>query len=458
MTDRNDAPVDGLDDYLERFMSYPRAARTDLDAVTRRSPRPRYAAAVGAVLLAGGLAAILALAVAHHQSNGGGASQHFKGRQVDIVLRTVTGSGTNTTKPANLPHARYTFFTAEDPFSCITGVQLQDTAGKYVVGDRVPRPPNPNVDPEPFNVSLLQTDVPEGEYRVRVLTGAQPCTWRLQEILNSMSDDVAPPQAEKAPQPPRFDATISSANPAKAINVPVTGLYMVGLNFTPGKGTTSSCPVSHGFLVNSAGESVAVLGGQHPTDSIDSNTRAGFGAPILLAAGERTVRVDTACSWQLEVKPFLGPNGGGVQGFYAPPSPSPRETSGPTLSAASQPAPYTAVEVATMLLLSGGAPGACQGEAMVGTKNSVRGGGGAVSRTSPYATWTEQSPINCTPPMMPPDSAPAGTYVIHFDDCREPKAQTITLTVDAAHRVTVVKVVDSPYGQALAHHSSCREN
>ncbi len=271
-----------------------------------------------------------------------------------------------------------------------------------------------------------------------------------------MSDDVAPPQAEKAPQPPAFDATISSENPAKAINVPVTGLYAVGLNFTPRQGATSSCPVSHGFLVNSAGQSVAVLGGQHPDDS---NARAGLGAPILLAAGERTVRVDTACSWQLEVTPFLGPNGGGVQGFAAPPSspspsPAPRGSFGST--PVSLPAPYTAVEVATMSL-QGGAPGACQDETMVGTKKSVSAAGGGVSMTSPYATWTEQSPISCTPPVMPPDSAPAGTYVIHLDDCREPKAQTITLTVDATHRVTVVRVVTSQYGQALAHHSTCRD-
>jgi hypothetical protein len=34
-----------------------------------------------------------------------------QGKQLDILLRDVHGSGTSTTQLANFPHARYTFFT-----------------------------------------------------------------------------------------------------------------------------------------------------------------------------------------------------------------------------------------------------------------------------------------------------------------------------------------------------------
>jgi hypothetical protein len=244
------------------------------------------------------------------------------------VLRTVIGSGTTTTKVAHLPHARYTFFTDEDPANCILGVQLQNAAGRYVAGDQLDRQPRPDVAPETFNFALVQTDVPEGDYRVRVSTGTQPCGWRLEEILNSMSSDQAPPQAEKAPPPPAFDATISSANAAQTIDIPTSGLYAVGLSLTRGPGV-SYCPVTHGFLINAAGESEAVLGGQGPTPpprpTPVPSPKVGLeqGQPMFLAAGVRTARVDTACSWQLSVKPWLGPTGGGAQGFATPkPSPS----------------------------------------------------------------------------------------------------------------------------------------
>ena len=98
----------------------------------------------------------------------------------------MTGSGTTTTKAARFPHARYTFFTFADPTNCVTGVQLQDTAGEYVAGGRVRRSSQATVVGEEAT-PVVQKDLPEGDYKMRIDTAATHCTWMVEQILNSMS-------------------------------------------------------------------------------------------------------------------------------------------------------------------------------------------------------------------------------------------------------------------------------
>ncbi len=102
------------------------------------------------------------------------------------------------------------------------------------------------------------------------------------------------------------------------------------LFLTPTSGVDSCSVVSGAALVNAAGESEAVMGSEGPPPPVGSTPAPGAttgleqGAPTFLVPGVRTGRVDTGCSWQLSVRPWLGSPGGGVQGFAAPaPSPAP---------------------------------------------------------------------------------------------------------------------------------------
>lgn len=144
-----------------------------------------------------------------------------QGRQLDIVLRTQIGSGNETAAPAPFPHARYTFFAFEDPMLCLAGVQLLDTAGKVVGGETFDRRADLPVVNVP--VPLVQQDLPEGDYGLRITTHAPRCTWMVQEVLNSMSNSGTPPTPEPAPASPDTWALVQ--NSMTPINIPRAGLY-----------------------------------------------------------------------------------------------------------------------------------------------------------------------------------------------------------------------------------------
>lgn len=236
------------------------------------------------------------------------------GRQVDIVLRTEIGSGNETAAPAHFPHARYTFFAFEDPTLCLTGVELLDAAGKVTGGETFDR----RTDLPAVNVPvpLVQRDLPEGDYGLRITTDAPRCTWMIQEVLNSMSTPGTPPTPEPAPASPHMSALVR--NSMTPINIPRAGLYRATWMITAPPST--ACPYAIS-LRTSVGDTELI--DQRPEPGITTMSAgppAGGGSSegtvvLFLAAGRRTVSAVTPCPWQVSVAPLVGPNGGGVRGF-----------------------------------------------------------------------------------------------------------------------------------------------
>lgn len=264
--------------------------------------------------------ALAALGVALGAAQAGCASSQVHGPQLDIVLRTQMGTGAVTTAPEHLPHARYTFFSWEDPTDCLAGIQLLDAEGKVRGGELFSRQaPAANVP-----TVLVQQDVPDGDYRLRVATAAPRCTWMVEEVLNSMSSQDPPPTAEPAPPAPNDAVTVTSAAPGP-ISITQPGLYRVGWAVTLRPGAICSYNLN---LRTAAGDMEHIdqkpepTGPGQPTDQPPGGPGGGafggVGMSVFLAAGTRTVSAETPCPWQLSIEPLTGPNGGGVRGFATP--------------------------------------------------------------------------------------------------------------------------------------------
>jgi hypothetical protein len=232
-----------------------------------------------------------------------------QGKQLDILLRDVHGSGTSTTQLANFPHARYTFFTDEDPPSCVRLVQLQDQQGNFVAGDQVEQQsPPPDVVPEKAYPGPVQQDIPDGGYKVHIVAATPRCAWMIEEVLNSMSTEDAPPSPQPAVPAPAWAAHVDSTGPSTVIPVPLSGIYDVSLSGGNQSGMT--CVVHKIGFRNGTGDFESILqfgpGGGHGI---------GMEEPMFLVAGARTVAADTTCPWQVSVAPWIGTLGGGTRGF-----------------------------------------------------------------------------------------------------------------------------------------------
>jgi hypothetical protein len=262
-----------------------------------------------------------------------GCGEHSqKGKQLDITLRTVSGSGTGLTLPAHFPHARYTFFTYEDPAGCVLGVRLLDMQGHIIGGDATDEPAPPGVSPESFRPAPVQKDVRDGDYRVHVRATTLRCHWAVDEVLNSMSSSDAPPSPTAAPRAPVLDAHVDNRSASVIIDVPSEGIYDVTYQFS--SPSTAICQYSLGFRsVVGDFEPIAVVPPM-PLEPIGvppgvrtaipyspapvTNVDEGGGGPIYLVSGVREVTVETTCArptWRLSVKPWIGSLGGGTQGF-----------------------------------------------------------------------------------------------------------------------------------------------
>ena len=258
-----------------------------------------------------------------HDTNSAASAYH--GKQLDLVLRTVIGTGSTTTPLAAFPHARYTFFTQQDPPNCLRGVQVQDADGQFVAGDRVDRVPIANVAGEE-SAPVVQKDLPEGDCEVRVDTGTARCTWRLEQILNSMSSPAAPPRAEPAPNAPSAYFSVSSPDLAPALDtttsklpVRVTGIYSMSWTVYP-RVPGRSCATVPFSLRNSAGdlEYQGVASGNPASPSAEGTVIG----PLFLALGDHplAITIQADCAFRATLLPWVGPLGGGSQGF-APPKP-----------------------------------------------------------------------------------------------------------------------------------------
>jgi hypothetical protein len=234
-----------------------------------------------------------------------------QGKQLDTPLRDVPGSGTSTTQLSNFPHARYTFFTDEDPPGCVRLVQLQDQQGNFVAGDQVEQQsPPPGVSPQNDYPGPVQQDIPDGAYKVHIVASTSRCAWMIEEVLNSMSTQDAPPSPQPAVPAPAWAGHVDSAGPTTVIAVPLTGIYDVSLS--TGYPSGMACVVHKIGFRNATGDFESILqfgqGGGHAI---------GQDGPMFLVAGARTVSADTTCPWQISLKPWIGALGGGTRGFIA---------------------------------------------------------------------------------------------------------------------------------------------
>lgn len=232
-----------------------------------------------------------------------------QGKQLDTLLRDVPGRGTSTTQLSNFAHARYTFFTDEDPPGCIRLVQLQDQQGSFVAGDQgPPQSPPPGVAAENDHPGPVQQDIPDGSYKVHIVASTPRCAWMIEEVLNSMSSQDAPPSSQPAVPAPAWAAHIDSTGPTAVIAVPLTGIYDV--NLSTGYPSGMSCVVHNIGFRNGTGDFESILqfgpGGGHAI---------GQDGPMFLVAGARTVAAATTCPWQVSVAPWIGTRGGGARGF-----------------------------------------------------------------------------------------------------------------------------------------------
>jgi hypothetical protein len=246
-------------------------------------------------------------------------STQTRGPQLDLLLRTQTGTGAVTTAPVHFPHARYTFFPWEDPTDCLAGIQLLDADGKVrggeLFGDRALAANVPTV--------LVQQDLPDGDYRLKVTTSALRCSWMVEEVLNSMSSSEQPPTAEPAPPAPNDATTVTSASPA-FLPITTTGLYVVSWAVTLQPGAI--CPYDLN-LKTAAGDTEHIdqkpeppVPGQPTDQPLGGRGGGSFSGQmgVFLVAGTRTVSAGTSCPWKLSIAPLTGPTGGGARGFASP--------------------------------------------------------------------------------------------------------------------------------------------
>ena len=237
-------------------------------------------------------------------------------RHLDIVLRTETGTGPETTPPAHFPLARYTFFAWEDPSNCLAGIQLVDGHGNVLAGATGGnRSEAANVPPV-----LVQQELANADYRLRVSTAASQCSWMIEEILNSMPSSEQAPTPERAPPAPKDSMTVTGASPGP-IPITATGLYKV--TWTVTAQPSDLCPYDvnlkmvSGGLEHVAQEPQPPPEGQPAGPPLGSRGGGTSGGQVIvfLAAGTRTASAGTSCPWTLSVSPLIGPNGGGVRGF-----------------------------------------------------------------------------------------------------------------------------------------------
>jgi hypothetical protein len=243
-----------------------------------------------------------------------GCQQSVKGQQLDIQYATSVGTGSMVGKVLQLPHGRYTMFSSADPPACVKSVALLDGKGNVVLDDAGERrailggPPVVGAGNEGTIPSFVQQELRAGKYQLRVTANGSSCAWQVQQILNYILDDTAPPKPA-APRPaPSVQVSLGIASSDYHFRIPVAGTYDVRWTVTP-CGPYSGDLLRNGnveHLGDGAAASAppgAIIGPQ------------GSDAPMFLGAGDWTASVKTRCFWHIDIAPWKGSLGGGTQGF-----------------------------------------------------------------------------------------------------------------------------------------------
>ena len=226
--------------------------------------------------------------------------------QIDRLVTVLTGAGTQTTPAFYLPHARYTVFPVADPERSARSFALVDQNGQGVHDDWTRFPP----DVHGLSVPLIQHELKAGNYRLTMETAGSECAWQVQVVLNSMLSWQAPPKAWRPLQPPPEPITVRSGEP-REFRIARTGHYEFGFSIdgfdgTPGTFQKRLCVFNLGLRATDGHR-------LHLADGVENSAHWPSGA--FLGAGQWAVEMETACEWELTIKPRIGPSGGGTRWF-----------------------------------------------------------------------------------------------------------------------------------------------
>jgi hypothetical protein len=247
-----------------------------------------------------------------------------QGQQLDINYATTTGVGSITGTAVKLPLGRYTFFTYADPPNCLQSVALLDHAGKPAADDASQRiatvpasfPPGvPTITANSLGMQMVPTFVQQelgsGSYRLKITARSSGCAWEVEQILNYMLGNEAPPKPIVPPPAPILDVRLGVISPDRHFHVDAPGIYKLDWTVTP-------CDQYSVDLARTGGGAIRLGDGQSmpapPGGGIIGPQ--GSGGPIFLGAGDWTAQVSTRCFWQLTIAPWRGSTGGGGQGFH----------------------------------------------------------------------------------------------------------------------------------------------
>jgi hypothetical protein len=216
--------------------------------------------------------------------------------QLDLVVMDGSGIGSGATKPRQLPAGRYTVFTWSDPVECLSSVSLVGDRGKGLTRKWIGRGGG---DP-PSRAPIVQEDLPEASYSIKIETLTERCGWMVQLILNSIKHGGRPP--EPWPWIPAPSPWIIHSGGAQFFQVERAGLYKIDWTVTP-----TSCP-PYGFdLLSPNG---ATLRLRDRSTGVERR-----GGPQFLSQGAWRVSLEANCQWVVVIEPCTGPIGGGVRGF-----------------------------------------------------------------------------------------------------------------------------------------------
>jgi hypothetical protein len=243
-----------------------------------------------------------------------------QGQQLDINYATSIGVGSITGTAVKLPHGRYTFFSSADPPACVTSVALLNQGGTAVADDASQRAAALNPPPgAPAGVqvsvnlqmmpTMVQQELPSGSYRLKIMANGPGCAWHVEQILNYILSNEPPLKPLTPPMAPPVAVSLGNASSDLHFQILTAGIYHVKWSVTP-------CDRYSGDLVRSGG------GIEHLGDGVAAAVPPGGylgpqsqDGPTFLGAGDWIAKVTTRCFWQIDVTPWVGPLGGGTQGF-----------------------------------------------------------------------------------------------------------------------------------------------